>query len=136
MNTEFRNKILNRYIEHAENENTQEQQSFLQAREKVDQLYPQAFRLAKDVVENAYPQEDVDTCKSLKKKYGQPLDVVAKDKCFYFSYANEDYDENDDQVYEDKDVSNKEISEHFDFGLYGYCDNGDTYNNDSGKKFA
>jgi hypothetical protein len=36
MNTEFRNKILNRYVESAENENTQEQQAFLQAREKIN----------------------------------------------------------------------------------------------------
>ena len=27
MNTEFRNKILNRYVEHAENENTQEREA-------------------------------------------------------------------------------------------------------------
>ena len=36
MNTEFRNKILNRYVESAEQETTQEQQAFLQARENVD----------------------------------------------------------------------------------------------------
>ena len=129
MNTEFRNKILNRYIEHAENENTQEQQSFLQAREKVDQLYPQAFRLAKDVVENAYPQEDVDTCKSLKKKYGQPLDVVAKDKCFYFSYAKDELEENEDE-------DDRNVSEHFDFGLYGSLDNSDYSGSETGKQFA
>ena len=40
MNTEFRNKILNRYVEHAEQETTQEQQAFLQARENVDYAYP------------------------------------------------------------------------------------------------
>jgi len=85
MNTEFRNKILNRYVESAENENTQEREAYFGAREKVDELYPQAFELAKQVVSRSYPQEDVDTCKSLKAKYGQPLDVVAKDKCFYFS---------------------------------------------------
>jgi hypothetical protein len=34
--------------------------------------------------------EDVATCKSLKQKYGEPLDVVAKDKCFYFSYAKDE----------------------------------------------
>jgi len=66
MNTEFRNKILNRYVESAETENTQEREAFLQAREKVDELYPQAFRLATDVVSTAYPPEDVATCKSLK----------------------------------------------------------------------
>ena len=89
MNTEFRNKILNRYVEHAETETTLEQQAFLQAREKVDELYPKAFELATKVVERAYPSDDVQTCKSLKAKYGQPLDVVAKDKCFYFSYAKD-----------------------------------------------
>ena len=129
MNTEFRNKILNRYVESTENENTQEREAFNQAREKVDELYPQAFRLATSVVENAYPQEDVATCKSLKQKYGSPLDVVAKDKCFYFSYAK-------DELNEDEDENDRNVSEHFDFGLFGECDNGSTYDNTSGKQFA
>ena len=128
MNTEFRNKLLNRYVESTETETTQEQQAFLQARENVDYAYPKAFELAKLVVERAYPPEDVLTCRTLKKKYGEPLDVVAKDKCFYFSYANENPS--------DEDNEDKEISEHFDFGLYGECDSSDSYNNNSGKKFA
>ena len=126
MNTEFRNKILNRYVEHAETETTQEQQAFLQAREQVDNVYPKAFELAKAVVLRAYPSEDVATCKSLKQKYGQPLDVVAKDKCFYFSYAKENPEQDED----------REVSEHFDFGLFGECDTSERYNNESGKKFA
>jgi hypothetical protein len=128
MNTEFRNKILNRYIESAETETTQEQQAFLQAREKVDEIYPQAFELATRVVERAYPEEDVDTCKSLKQKYGQPLDVVAKDKCFYFSYAK-------DQLEEDEDERDRNISEHFDFGLFGSTGTSE-YSDDTGKQFA
>ena len=135
MNTEFRNKFLNRYVDYAEKEITQESDNFNGAREKVNELYPKAFEVARQVVERAYPSEDVLTCRTLKKKYGDPLDVVAKDKCFYFSYANEDYDENDNSVYEDRDTTNKEISEHFDFGLYGVVE-GDNYNNESGKKFA
>ena len=35
MNTEFRNKILNRYVESAENENTQEREAYLGARERI-----------------------------------------------------------------------------------------------------
>jgi hypothetical protein len=128
MNTEFRNKILNRYVESAENENTQEQQAFLQAREQVDTMYPKAFELAKAVVSRAYPSEDVATCKSLKKKYGSPLDVVAKDKCFYFSYAK-------DQLEEDEDESDRNVSEHFDFGLFGSVGEGE-YNDQTGKQFA
>ena len=128
MNTEFRNKILNRYVESAENENTQEREAYLGAREKVDQIYPQAFRLATDVVQNAYPLEDVQTCRSLKAKYGSPLDVVAKDKCFYFSYAKENLEE-------DEDERDRNVSEHFDFGLFGSCGNSE-YNDDTGKQFA
>jgi len=128
MNTEFRNKILNRYVESTETETTQEQQAFLQARENVDKIYPQAFELAKLVVGRAYPSDDVQTCKSLKAKYGQPLDVVAKDKCFYFSYANENAnDENDED---------KEISEHFDFGLFGSVGNSEYGRGETGKQFA
>ena len=128
MNTEFRNKILNRYVESAENENTQEREAYLQAREKVDELYPQAFELAKQVVSRSHPQEDVDTCKSLKQKYGSPLDVVAKDKCFYFSYGKENLEE-------DEDERDREVSEHFDFGLFGSTGTSE-YNDETGKQFA
>ena len=89
MNTELRTKILNRYRESAEIENTQELEAMKQAREKVDLIYPSTFELARQVVARSYPPEDVLTCRTLKQKYGEPLDVVAKDKCFYFSYAKE-----------------------------------------------
>jgi len=129
MNTEFRNKILNRYVDNAETENTQEREAYNQAREKVDALYPLVFDVAKEVVSRAYPSDDVATCKTLKKKYGQPLDVVAKDKCFYFSYAK-------DELEEDEDESDRNISEHFDFGLYGDVGTSNTYHNETGKQFA
>jgi len=125
MNTEFRNKILNRYVESAEKEITQESDDFNDAREKVDLIYPSTFELARQVVARSYPPEDVKTCRTLKQKYGEPLDVVAKDKCFHFSYARENPSEDED----------KTITEHFDFGLYGDVE-GDNYNNESGKKFA
>jgi hypothetical protein len=127
MNTELRNKILNRYRESAEQENTQELESMKQAREHVDMIYPRTFERATGAVERAYPSEDVKTCRTLKQKYGDPLDVVAKDKCFYFSYAKENPSEDED----------KEVSEHFDFGLYGDVDTANGYGRDeSGKKFA
>ena len=125
MNTELRTKILNRYKESAEQENTQELEAFKQAREQVDLIYPSTFELARQVVERSYPSEDVKTCRTLKQKYGEPLDVVAKDKCFYFSYAKENPDEDED----------RKISEHFDFGLYGDVDD-ESYRNESGRSFA
>ena len=98
-----------------------------------DQIYPKAFELAKAVVSRAYPEEDVATCKTLKKKYGQPLDVVAKDKCFYFSYAKEvGEEENENESYSDED---RNVSEHFDFGLFGSVGNNE-YGDGTGKQFA
>ena len=129
MNTEFRNKILNRYVESAEQENTQEREGYLQAREDVDKAYAVAFPVAQQVVSRSYPEEDVNTCKSLKKKYGQPLDVVAKDKCFYFSYAKENLEEEEDE-------NDRQISEHFDFGLYGNISDSEYGGNNDAKKFA
>jgi len=126
MNTELRTKILNRYRESAEKEITQESDDFNGAREKVDLIYPSTFELARQVVERSYPSEDVATCRTLKQKYGEPLDVVAKDKCFHFSYARENPSEDED----------KDVTEHFDFGLYGDVDNGNNYRNESGKQFA
>ena len=129
MNTELRTKILNRYKESAEQENTQENEARKQAREKVDLIYPSTFELARQVVERANPPEDVATCRTLKQKYGSPLDVVAKDKCFQFSYARE-------KLNQDEDEDDRNVSEHFDFGLFGDVEGDYGNNRESGKQFA
>ena len=109
MNTEYRNKFYNRIKDVFEKEETQEQQAFLQARENFNVAQKSTFELASKVVERSYPKEDVDTLRVFKKKYGDPCDVVAKDKCFYFSH-NEDVDDEGEK---------KETQSHFDFGLFG-----------------
>ena len=92
MNTELRNKLFNKIKNVFENEDTQEREAYLQAREYVDEQYITASQLAKEVVERSYPTDDVATLRTFKKKYGSPCDVVAKDKCFYFAH-NEDIDD-------------------------------------------
>ena len=125
MNTELRNKLFGKIKNVFENEDTQEKESYLQARENVDVQYKSAFNLATQIVERAYPPEDVATLRTYKKKYGDAGDVVAKDKCFYFAH-NEAVDEDGDT---------EETKSHFDFGLFGNL-NGDEYSSDEGKKFA
>jgi hypothetical protein len=125
MNTELRNKLFNKIKNVFENEDTQEREGFLQAREKVNDEYVIAHEFAKEIVERAYPTEDVAVLRTFKKKYGDPCDVVAKDKCFYFAH-NEDTDEDGDT---------KETKSHFDFGLFGNL-NGSEYSDEDGKKFA
>jgi len=125
MNTELRNKLFNKIKHTFENEDTQERELYLQAREYVDEQYQSASELAKVVLDRSYPPEDVATLRTFKKKYGQPCDVVAKDKCFYFAH-NEDLDE---------DGETTETKSHFDFGLFGNL-NGSEYSSEDGKKFA
>jgi hypothetical protein len=125
MNTELRNKLFNKIKHTFENEDTQEREAFLQAREDVDRGYSIASTLAKEVVERAYPPEDVAILRTFKKKYGSPCDVVAKDKCFYFAH-NEGVDDEGEPT---------ETKSHFDFGLFGNL-NGSEYSDEDGKKFA
>ena len=116
MNTEYRNKLYNRIKDVFEKEDTQERQAFLQAREEFNEGQKSTFELARAVVERSYPMEDVNTLRVFKKKYGNPCDVVAKDKCFYFSHS-EDVDDDGEPT---------ETQSHFDFGLYGNL-NGSEY---------
>ena len=125
MNTELRNKLFNKIKNVFENEDTQEREAYLQAREEVDRQYEKAHRLAVDVVERAYPPEDVAVLRTFKKKYGSPCDVVAKDKCFYFAHQEGVDDEGEPT----------ETKSHFDFGLFGNL-NGSEYSDEDGKKFA
>jgi len=115
MNTEYRNKLYNRIKDVFEKEDTQERQAFLEARENFENKQTTTFELARQVVERSYPKEDVATLRTFKKKYGDPCDVVAKDKCFYFAYTDKDAEGED-----------KQTSQHFDFGLFGNL-NGNEY---------
>ena len=125
MNTELRNKLFNKIKNVFENEDTQEREAYLRSREIFNTEQSYASVLAKKVVERAYPPEDVSVLRSFKKKYGDPCDVVAKDKCFYFAH-NEDLDDEGDT---------KETKSHFDFGLFGNL-NGSEYSSDEGREFA
>jgi len=127
MNTELRNKLFNKIKNVFENEDTQEREDFLSARESVDYHYDIAHKLAKQVVERSYPPEDVATLRHFKNKYGSPCDVVAKDKCFYFAH--------NEGVNNETEETDMEVKSHFDFGLFGNL-NGSEYSDDDGKKFA
>ena len=126
MNTEYRNKLYNRIKDVFEKEDTQERQGFLEARENFENKQTTAFELARQVVERSYPKEDVATLRHFKKKYGDPCDVVAKDKCFYFAH-NEDVDEDGDQT---------ETKSHFDFSLFGNLHGNEYGANEDSDHFA
>ena len=126
MNTEYRNKLYNRIKDVFEKEDTQERQAFMESREQFNEMQGHAFDVARAVVERSYPSTDVATLRHFKKKYGDPCDVVAKDKCFYFAH-NEDVDEDGDE---------KETKSHFDFGLFGNLNGNEYGNSDDAEHFA
>ena len=126
MNTEYRNKLYNRIKDVFEKEDTQERQGFLEARENFENQQTTTFELARQVVERSYPKDDVATLRQFKKKYGDPCDVVAKDKCFYFAH-NEDVDEDGDT---------KETKSHFDFSLYGNLNGNEYGSGENAEHFA
>ena len=126
MNTEYRNKLYNRIKDVFEKEETQERQAFLEARENFNESQKNTFELARRVVERSYPTEDVATLRKFKKKYGDPCDVVAKDKCFYFAHK-EDVDEDGD---------NTETKSHFDFSLFGNLNGNEYGNGEDSQHFA
>jgi len=125
LNTELRNKLFNKIKNVFEQENTQEKEAYLQARENVDTEYKSAFELATQIVQRAYPTDDVKVLRHFKSKYGSPCDVVAKDKCFYFAHTEN----------VDEDNKETETKSHFDFGLFGNL-TGSEYSSDEGQQFA
>ena len=126
MNTEYRNKLYNRIKDVFEKEETQERQAFLEARENFNESQKNTFELARRVVERSYPTEDVATLRKFKKKYGDPCDVVAKDKCFYFAH-NEDVDEEGEKT---------STQSHFDFSLFGNLNGNEYGGGDDSSQFA
>jgi hypothetical protein len=98
----------------------------MEARETFTELQGHTFDVARAVVERSYPSTDVATLRHFKKKYGDPCDVVAKDKCFYFSHS-EDVDEDGDE---------KETKSHFDFGLFGNLNGNEYGENEDREHFA
>ena len=115
LNQEYRNKIANRMRVHLEQENTQEKEKFLQAREEMKPLQDQTWQLAKEIVSRHYTPEDIKMAYHLQNKF-ENEDTIAKDSCFHFGYQGqvEDRDENDKVVMKDK-----YIESHFDFRLNG-----------------
>ena len=125
MNTEYRNKLFNRIKDVFEKEDTQERQAFMESRETFNQMQNHTFDIARAVVNRSYPTEDVNTLQIFKKKYGDPCDVVAKDKCFYFAHSEDKENEDD-----------KPTSSHFDFGLYGNLNGHEYGSSEDAQQFA
>ena len=109
-NQGFRSKTLNVFIRpYLEQENTQEREAFLSAREVIKPLQDETWKLAEKIVRRHYTDEDVKMAYHLQNKF-ENVDTIAKDSCFHFGYqakADEDHDED------------HYVTKHFDFRIDG-----------------
>ena len=115
LNQEYRNKIANRMRVHLEQENTQEKEKYLKAREEMKPYQDTTWKLAKEIVSRHYTPEDIKMAYHLQNKF-ENVDTIAKDSCFHFGYMGqvEDRDQNDKPIMKDKFIES-----HFDFRLNG-----------------
>jgi len=127
-NQGHRNKIANVFIRpYIEQENTQEREAFLGAREKIKPLQDATWKLAEQIVRRHYTDEDVKMAYHLQNKFPN-VNTIAKDSCFHFGYMNkaDGNDSDDDGEYrsenrhsDNEDEEDKYITKHFDFRLDG-----------------
>jgi len=127
-NQGHRNKIANVFIRpYIEQENTQEREAYLQARETVKPLQDETWQLASNIVGRFYTPKDVQMAYHLQNKFPN-VNTIAKDSCFHFGYMNkaDGNESNDDGEYrtenrhnDQEDQEDKYITKHFDFRLDG-----------------
>jgi hypothetical protein len=128
-NQGHRNKILNVFMRpYLEQENTQEREAYLQARETIKPLQDKTWQLAKQIVSRHYTPEDIKMAYHLQNKFDN-VNTIAKDSCFHFGYMNKADGHNhkySDGQYEtenrhsdNEDEEDKYITKHFDFRLDG-----------------
>ena len=84
-----------------EQEDTQEKEKFLQAREDMKPLQDETWKLAKEIVSRHYTPEDIKMAYHLQNKF-ENVDTIAKDSCFHFGYMGEaeERDEHDKPIME------------------------------------
>jgi len=123
LNSEYRNKGGVRFREHLEQENTQEKEAYLQAREQIIPLQKDTWKLAETIVRRHYTDEDVKMAYHLQNKFDN-VNTIAKDSCFHFGYDALKGDHN-----LDADDDEQRVTKHFDFRL-----NGNINGSESGKQ--
>ena len=128
-NQGHRNKILNVFMRpYLEQENTQEREAYLQARETVKPLQDKTWKLAEQIVRRHYTNEDVKMAYHLQNKF-ENVDTIAKDSCFHFGYLAKADDENNEKK------EDNYVTKHFDFRLDGNI-NGDENNRQNDFAYA
>ena len=123
-NQGYRKKILDIFIRpFLEQENTQEREGYLQAREIIKPLQDKTWQVAKSIVRKHYTEDDIAKAWYLQNKF-ENVNTIAKDSCFHFGYMAKKGGEEDEYTQESysgdhDEQDDKYITKHFDFRLDG-----------------
>jgi len=123
-NQGYRKKILDIFIRpYLEQENTQEREGYLQAREIIKPLQDKTWQVAKSIVRKHYTEDDIAKAWYLQNKF-ENVNTIAKDSCFHFGYmakkeGNEEKYEQESYSGDHTEQDDKYITKHFDFRLDG-----------------
>lgn len=101
LNADKRKSIVNVYENFLLTQTNKARKTYDEAKAKFDDLYPKIWTLITKVVREAQPQEDVDTIKSMRAKYGDNGGQIHDDSCFYFINPTMETDNRGEQ-YENK----------------------------------
>jgi len=101
LNADKRKSIENVYENFLLTQTNKARQTYDKAKAKVDEMYPKIWELITKVVREAQPQEDVDTIKLMRAKYGDNGGQIHDDNCFYFINPTMETDNRGEQ-YENK----------------------------------
>ena len=100
LNAEKRKTIENVFQSHWEREDSPVIQEWQDAKNTYDTMKPKVLELANNVVRGHQPQEDVDTIRSMIKKYDSSGGELYHDNCFNFTTptVNDEGEEDEDKV--------------------------------------
>lgn len=84
LNADKRKTLVQHYENSLRNSDNKFRKAMIEAKENYDNMKDKVFELAHTVVRSHQPQEDVDTIKSMRAKYGDNGGDIHKDNCFYF----------------------------------------------------
>jgi hypothetical protein len=100
LNAEKRKTIENVFQSHWEREDSPVIQEWQDAKKTYDTMKPKVLELVNNVVRSHQPQEDVDTIRSMIKKYDRSGGELYHDNCFNFQTptVNDQGEEDTDEI--------------------------------------
>ncbi|NIU55208.1 MAG: hypothetical protein GWN67_02020, partial [Phycisphaerae bacterium] len=92
LNAEKRNAIADVFQSHWEREDSPVIKKYYEAKETYNQVREQMKSVVETIVRKYQPEEDVETVRAMRNKYGYSGGDLYHDNCFRFKYNYQEVD--------------------------------------------